>query len=161
MEMDKKLYNENSRALLELAKTKNLMLPMPLSPETFSEAIRLRRIFIVGCYDPRQFFQYTVVAGALWDFFRENKGYGYGYGWVDLSLYPNFFDSVKLEPAENAPNFMVEMLRTAEPPFIIIFVDGKVNLVLPCGLLMLACKQCVYKKISITVDEVEKEVNSK
>ncbi len=159
--MDRKIYNENSRALLELAKTKGLSLPMPLSPETFSEAIRLAKIFIVACYDPRQYFQYTVVAGALWDFFRENKEYGYGYGWVDLSLYPNFFESVKLEPAENAPNFMVEMLRTTEPPFIIIFVDGKVNLVLPCGLLMLACKQCVYKKISITVDEVEKEVNSK
>jgi len=157
--MDRKIYNENSRALLELAKTKGLLLPMPLSPETFSEAIRLAKIFIVACYDPRQYFQYTVVAGALWDFFRENKEYGYG--WMDLSLYPNFFENIKLEPAENAPHFMVEMIRTTEPPFIIIFVDGKVNLVLPCGLLMLACKQCVYKKISITVDEVEKEVNSK
>ena len=159
--MDKKIYNENSRALLELAKTKGLSLPMPLSPETFSEAIHSAKIFIVACYDPRQCFQYTVVAGALWDFFRENKEHGYGYGWMDLSLYPNFFESVKLEPAENAPNFMVEMLRTTEPPFIIIFVDGKVNLVLPCGLLMLACKQCIYRKISITVDEVEREVNSK
>ena len=159
--MDRKIYNENSRALLELAKTKGLSLPLPLSPDTFSEAIRLAKIFIVACYDPRQYFQYTVVAGALWDFFRENKECRYGYGWIDLSLYPNFFENIKLEPAENAPNFMVEMLRTTEPPFVLIFVDGKVNLVLPCGLLMLACKQCVYKKISITVDEVEREVNSK
>jgi len=51
--MDRKIYNENSRALLELAKTKGLSLPMPLSPETFREAIRLAKIFIVACYDPR------------------------------------------------------------------------------------------------------------
>ena len=159
--MDRKIYNENSRALLELAKSEGLSFPIPLSPETLSEAIHLTKIFIVGCFDPRDFFQYTVVSGALWAFFRENKGHGYGYGWIDLSLYPNFFESIELEPAKNAPNSMLEILRTEEPPFIIIFVDGKVNLLLPCGLLMLACKQCVYKKISITVDEVEKEVNSK
>jgi len=157
--MDRSIYNKNSRALLELAKSGDLSFPIPLSPETLKEAIHLTKIFIVGCYDARQFFQYTIVAGALRDFFQENKGYGYG--WVDLSLYPNFFENIKLEPAENAPNFMVEMLRTTEPPFIIIFVDGKVNLVLPSGLLMLACKQCVYRKISITVDEVKKKVNSK
>ena len=159
--MDRKIYNENSRALLELAKSEGLSFPLPLSPETLSEAIHLAKIFIVGCFDSRQFFQHIVIAGALRAFFRENKERGYGYGWIDLSLYPNFFESIKLEPAKNAPNSMLEMLRTAEPPFVIIFVDGKVNLVLPCGLLMLACKQCVYKKISITVDEVEKEVNSK
>jgi len=126
--LDRKIYKKNSRALL--AKTKGLPLPAPLWLETFSEAIHLAKIFIVACYDPRQYFQYTVVSGALWDFFRENKEYGCGYGWIDLSLYLNFIENIKLEPAENAPNFMVEMLRTTEPPFIIIFVDGKVNLVL-------------------------------
>jgi len=158
--MDIKIYNKNSRALLELTKTKGLSLPIPLSPETFSEAIHLAKIFIVACYDTRRYFQKTVVAEALQDFFRANKENGYGYGWVDLSIYPNFFERIKLEPAENAPNFMIEMLRTTEPPFVIIFVDGKVNLVLSCELLMLACKQCVYKKISATVDGVEREVNS-
>jgi len=156
--MRRKDYNEASHILLELVKAKNLSFPIPLTPDSFTEAIHLSKIFILACYDPKQYFQYAVVSSALWQLSEENKECKYG--WVDLGLYPNFFEHVKLEPAKNVPKSIIQMLRMETPPFIVIFVNGKVNLLLPCNLIILACKQCVYRRISLTIKEVKREVNS-
>jgi len=156
--MDAKIpkeYEKTAYNLFEVTKAKRLPWPIWITPQIFEEAINLYETFILVCY--KDYTEYKIMNDVLWELikdYKERKDFSVGFGEVDMNTYPKFFEREELRRSLYGPRTIIEMIRSAETPFIIFFRNGEVIQMMPSGLILLIWRRSLAEQISNMIVEL-------